>query len=349
MRAQRSSLPAHSQRAELLRLLDDGHRAILVSGATGSGKTTQVAQFILEHADERGQGSGCSIVCTQPRRIAAISVAERVAAERGEGSPGALGASVGYHVRLEACRGPDTRLLFCTTGVLLRMLCAGDSALGCSHIVVDEVHERDMQTDLLLLLLKLLLPACPHLTVVLMSATMSLELFQSYFGGCPVVGIEGRTFPVSAVYLEDVLAATGHQILPGAPAALPSVQASVSVASVTVSGSGGTRHTQRVQWEEEDGAGLLVGESWEEGRYDAYPPHVSASLKRCDESKINFDLIEVGAASPLPPSPLPSPCSLARPASARPQPAASQPAPPQAYRPTSRPVRTQPALRGCTL
>jgi len=159
-----------------------------------------------------------------------------------------------------------------------------------------------MQTDLLLLVLKLLLPRCPHLTVVLMSATMSLELFASYFDGCPVVGIEGRTFPVTAFYLEDILAATGHKIVAGSPAALKSAAPSSAALTMAITGAGGRAHTTRVQWEEEgggDGGAHYVSESWEEGRYDAFPEHVGQSIRRCDEAKINFDLIEARARAPV--------------------------------------------------
>ena len=93
-------------------------QVLVVSGETGCGKTTQLPQFILEDAVEGGRGSSVSIICTQPRRISATSVAARVAAERGE----ELGVSVGYQIRLESRRSEDTRLLFCTTGVLLRRL-----------------------------------------------------------------------------------------------------------------------------------------------------------------------------------------------------------------------------------
>lgn len=93
-------------------------QVVVVSGETGCGKTTQLPQFLLEQEVEAGRGSKCNIICTQPRRISAMSVAARVAAERGD----ALGQSVGYQIRLESKRSENTRLLFCTTGVLLRRL-----------------------------------------------------------------------------------------------------------------------------------------------------------------------------------------------------------------------------------
>ena len=102
-------------------------------------------QYILEAAVAVGAGGACSIVCTQPRRIAAISVAERVAAERGEPPPGQAGSRVGYHVRLDAATSRDTRLLFCTTGILLRRLAGDPGLLAVSHVLVDEVHERTLQ------------------------------------------------------------------------------------------------------------------------------------------------------------------------------------------------------------
>ena len=149
---------------------------------------------------QSGTGGATDIICTQPRRIAAISVAERVAAERGEPPPGAGGGRGGYHVRLDAARTQATRLLFCTTGILLRRL-AGDPGLGgVSHVVVDEVHERTLQGDFLMALLRDLVarrrarlaaadPAARPLKVVLMSATLDASLKRA----CAKAG--GRVLP----------------------------------------------------------------------------------------------------------------------------------------------------------
>ncbi|KAG5229835.1 ATP-dependent RNA helicase [Salix suchowensis] len=169
---------------------------IVVSGETGCGKTTQLPQYILEYEIEAARGAACSIICTQPRRISAMSVSERVAAERGE----KLGESVGYKVRLEGMRGRDTRLLFCTTGILLRRLLLDRDLKGVTHVIVDEIHERGMNEDFLLIVLRDLLPRRPELRLILMSATLNADLFSSYFGGAPAIHI-----PVSLTLLISVL------------------------------------------------------------------------------------------------------------------------------------------------
>lgn len=117
MKAFRGNLPAFKMRSEFLKTVHE-NQVLVVSGETGCGKTTQLPQFILEDEISCLRGAGCNIICTQPRRISAISVAARVSAERGE----SLGETVGYQIRLEAKRSAQTRLLFCTTGVLLRRL-----------------------------------------------------------------------------------------------------------------------------------------------------------------------------------------------------------------------------------
>jgi ATP-dependent RNA helicase DHX57 len=181
------------------------------AGETGCGKTTQVPQFLLDEAAASGQR--CSIVCTQPRRISAIGVAERVAAERCE----RIGGVVGFSIRLESATSATTRLLFCTTGILLRRLEDDPQLATVSHVIVDEVHERSMESDFLLMVLRGLLTRRRDLKLVLMSATINASLFADYFGaGTPTISIPGRTFPVTALYLEDALELTGHRVRPGA-------------------------------------------------------------------------------------------------------------------------------------
>ena len=175
-----------------------------LSSIKNPGKTTQIPQFILEDAPESAK-----IVVAQPRRLAATGVAARVAEERGEFKPGS--ASVGYVVRGDSAVGRSTRLLFCTYGVVLRQL-QRESALDCiTHIVIDEVHERNLDGDVLMALLKQCLEDNPKLHVVLMSATLDAERFAAYWGtNTPRMHIPGRTFPVHDFYLEDVLELTGY-------------------------------------------------------------------------------------------------------------------------------------------
>ncbi|KAB5579034.1 hypothetical protein PHYPO_G00190020 [Pangasianodon hypophthalmus] len=152
---------------------------------------------------EGGVGAHCNILVTQPRRISAVSVAGRVASEMGP----ALRPCVGYQVRLES-RPPEASggsLLFLTVGVLLRKLQSNPWLRGVSHVLVDEVHERDVNTDVLLALLRRALTCNPELRVVLMSASGDTQRLASYFDECPVVHIPGFMHPVRQRYLEEVL------------------------------------------------------------------------------------------------------------------------------------------------
>ncbi|KAL5544898.1 hypothetical protein UlMin_008682 [Ulmus minor] len=203
----RRSLPAYKEKEALLKAISE-NQVVVVSGETGCGKTTQLPQYILEAEIEAARGGFCNIICTQPRRISAMSVSERVAAERGE----KLGESVGYKVRLEGMKGRDTRLLFCTTGILLRRLLVDRSLRGVTHVIVDEIHERGMNEDFLLIVLKELLPRRPELRLILMSATLNAELFSSYYGGAPTMHIPGFTYPVRAHFLENILEMTGYRL-----------------------------------------------------------------------------------------------------------------------------------------
>jgi small subunit ribosomal protein S24e len=215
IRSTRMSLPVYSRSKEVLDHITNNDVTICMA-ATGSGKTTQIPQMILDEYIDRGEGANCNIICTQPRRLAAISVADRVAKERGE----ALGRSIGYHVRFDSKLPlPDGSVTFCTTGVFLKQLQSylsehenSRTMDAVTHIVVDEVHERDIDTDLLLVVLKQILAQKKakneSLKIVLMSATIDPTLFQNYFAnesGVPAkaFSVPGRSFPVNKYFLED--------------------------------------------------------------------------------------------------------------------------------------------------
>ncbi|XP_015596401.1 probable ATP-dependent RNA helicase YTHDC2 [Cephus cinctus] len=200
----RKSLPVYSSRKEILHALCSS-QVVILAGETGSGKTTQVPQYILEHYQQKNQT--CRIICTQPRRLSAVSVAERVAFERDE----KIGHTFGYQVRLESRVSPKTLLTYCTNGVLLRTLMGDDSSLAMiTHIIVDEVHERDRFCDFLLITLKDALVKFQSLKVILMSATMDIDIFAKYFNDCAVINVLGKTYDVECYFLEDVLKITGY-------------------------------------------------------------------------------------------------------------------------------------------
>ncbi|KAJ3118670.1 ATPdependent RNA helicase [Nowakowskiella sp. JEL0407] len=215
----RKQLPSWGKQVEIIDAVRN-NRVVVISGETGCGKTTQVPQFILDNYIELQTGAKCKILVTQPRRISAIGVAQRVADERAE----VLGKTVGYQIRLESRMSDSTRILFCTTGILLRRLegrgadtdesaaAWGDGIDDISHIIVDEVHERSLDSDFLLMVLKDLLAIRTDLTLILMSATLNADLFCDYFSSVkpPRVHIEGRTFPVTPIFLEDALIQTHY-------------------------------------------------------------------------------------------------------------------------------------------
>ncbi|KAJ4485738.1 P-loop containing nucleoside triphosphate hydrolase protein [Lentinula aciculospora] len=201
---ERRRLPSFTMESQFLDLLVS-NQVVVVVGETGCGKTTQLPQFILDSLIKSHQGSSASILVTQPRRLSAIGVANRVSAERLEDG------SVGYAIRGESNRSEKTKLLFCTTGVVLRRLSLGDRLEDVTHIVVDEVHERSVDGDFLLLELKELLNQSSRIKVVLMSATINHEIFIRYFNGAPLLTIPGFTHPVKDRYLEEFIQELDHQ------------------------------------------------------------------------------------------------------------------------------------------
>ncbi|KAJ5894059.1 hypothetical protein N7495_005750 [Penicillium taxi] len=212
----RKSLPAWNTQEAIVDAVNS-YQVTIISGETGSGKSTQSVQFVLDDMIQHGLGGVANIICTQPRRISALGLADRVSDERCS----TVGDEVGYIIRGEskASQG-KTKITFVTTGVLLRRMQSGGDADGnvassladVSHVVVDEVHERSLDTDFLLALLRDVLRHRKDLKVILMSATLDANIFMNYFGDSKSVGlvnIPGRTFPVQDYYLDDVIRDTG--------------------------------------------------------------------------------------------------------------------------------------------
>jgi len=202
IQAKREQLPAFSFKEEVNKLVRE-NQVVLVSGETGCGKTTQVPQYLLE---DPVTGPTCRIVVTQPRRLSAVSVAERIATERCE----VLGNTVGYNIRLEAEKSKSTQVLFVTPGVLLRKLQNDPTLEEFTHIVIDEAHERDRFTEFLIIVLRDICLRRKNMKLILMSATMHTNKLSSYFGGVPQVHLGGSVFPVQEFFLEDVLKVTDY-------------------------------------------------------------------------------------------------------------------------------------------
>jgi len=188
---QRQSLPIFKLREELIKAVDD-NQILVVIGETGSGKTTQMTQYLAES----GYTTKGRIGCTQPRRVAAMSVAKRVAEEVGC----LIGEEVGYAIRFEDCTSEDTVIKYMTDGMLLREALLDDMMSQYSVIMLDEAHERTIHTDVLFGLLKKCCAKRKDLRIIVTSATLDAEKFSTYFFECPIFTIPGRTFPVEVMY-----------------------------------------------------------------------------------------------------------------------------------------------------
>src|SRR5687768_15339670 len=184
-------LPVSARREDLAAAIRD-HQVVVVAGETGSGKTTQIPKVCLE----LGRGVRGAIAHTQPRRIAARTVAERIADELGV----PLGEAVGYAVRFNDRSGEDTLVRLMTDGLLLAELQRDRLLRRYDTIIVDEAHERSLNIDFLLGYLKRILPQRPDLKLVITSATIDPERFAEHFGGAPIVEVSGRTYPVEVRY-----------------------------------------------------------------------------------------------------------------------------------------------------
>ena len=214
----RMTLPIWNFKSELLKSIET-HQVVIICGETGCGKSTQVPAYILE--SELSEGRHCKIYCTEPRRISAISLARRVSEELGErkNDVGTSRSLVGYAIRLESQTTPRTRLVYATTGIVMRMLEGGNDLHEITHLVLDEVHERTIDSDFLLIVLRKLMARRPGLKVILMSATVNAEQFSRYLDSAPVLTVPGRTFPVVTKYLEDAIEVTNYGTTKGSLAA----------------------------------------------------------------------------------------------------------------------------------
>ncbi|XP_045616540.1 ATP-dependent RNA helicase A isoform X2 [Procambarus clarkii] len=258
---QRTQLPVFNMKQDIMSAIYD-NPVTIIRGNTGCGKTTQVCQFILDDYIQSGSGAFCNIVITQPRRISAVSVADRVASERGED----IGNSVGYSVRFESVLPrPYGGILFCTVGVLLRKLEAG--LRGVSHVIVDEIHERDINTDFILIVLRDMVRAFPDLRIILMSATIDISLFSEYFANPFLIEVPGRAFPVQEYFLEDCIELTKFMPSPD------------------------TRKRNKKEKDEE-----LPGEEPEENLNIVSSSHYSEGTRRAlammNEKDLSFELVE---------------------------------------------------------
>jgi pre-mRNA-splicing factor ATP-dependent RNA helicase DHX15/PRP43 len=191
----RRGLPVWQQQDEFIQLLTL-HQTLVLVGETGSGKTTQVPQFVVD-AGYVNNGKMC--VCTQPRRVAAMSVARRVANEMDV----TVGEEVGYSIRFEEATSSKTILKYSTDGMLLREAMNDPILERYGVVVIDEAHERTLATDVLFGLLKEILMKRTDLKVVVMSATLEAEKFQGYFMKAPLMRVPGRLYPVEIFYTQD--------------------------------------------------------------------------------------------------------------------------------------------------
>ena len=198
MQETRRSLPIYKFRTALLDAIRD-NQIIVIEGETGSGKTTQIPQYLFEDGYTLINGEKKKIGCTQPRRVAAMSVAARVAQEMGV----KLGCEVGYSIRFEDCTSERTVLKYMTDGMLLREFLSEPDLESYSVLIIDEAHERTLHTDVLFGLVKDIARFRSDLKLIISSATMDCEKFSAFFDNAPIFRIPGRRYPVDIFYTKQ--------------------------------------------------------------------------------------------------------------------------------------------------
>jgi len=194
----RKKLPVWEQKDDFLELVEKNQIVVLV-GETGSGKTTQIPQFLLQVPNLISLSPLRGIACTQPRRVAAMSVAKRVAEEMDV----KLGEQCGYTIRFEDCTSPRTMLKYMTDGMLLREAMNDPMLSRYASVILDEAHERTVSTDVLMGLLKECCQKNPKMKLIVMSATLDAVKFQRYFNHAPLLKVPGRLFPVQIFYTQE--------------------------------------------------------------------------------------------------------------------------------------------------
>ncbi|KAK6357411.1 hypothetical protein TWF718_001723 [Orbilia javanica] len=262
----RMGLPIWAYREQLLQAISE-NQVTIVCGETGCGKSTQLPAYILENC--LAAGESCRIFVTEPRRISAISLAKRVCEELGEMGTdlGTNRSLVGYSIRLEGKFTSKTRLIYATTGIVMRMLERGNNLREITHLILDEVHERSIESDFLLLVLKKLLVVRPDLKVILMSATVDANKFSAYLDNAPVFQIPGRTFPVRTFYLEDAVELSGFIL------------------------SDDSARRNRRQVDEFDIDAIEETGPASASSYEGYSVQTRKTMARFDEWTINYELI----------------------------------------------------------
>ena len=191
----RKSLPIYTFRDDLLKAISE-YQVLIIVGETGSGKTTQIPQYLHEAGYTK---DGLKIGCTQPRRVAAMSVAARVAEEMGV----KVGNEVGYSIRFEDATSDKTILKYMTDGMLLREFLTEPDLGAYSALMIDEAHERTLHTDILFGLVKDIARFRPELKLLISSATMDAQKFAKYFDDAPIFNIPGRRYPVDIHYTQQ--------------------------------------------------------------------------------------------------------------------------------------------------